>query len=67
MPKSSGMRGGRSRNENGRLRAKRSDVHVGTVEETYGIDLGTRSDAHIGTVVKREGVQSLDKLVSKNK
>lgn len=59
------MGGGRSRDDNGRLRSKRSDTHVGTVEKTYGIDLGTRSDAHLGTVLQRERVQSLDQLVNK--
>jgi hypothetical protein len=39
-----GMRGIRNRNENGELRQKRGDTHVGTIERIYGIDLGARSD-----------------------
>ncbi len=34
-----GMRGIRSRNDNGQLRQKRSDTHIGTIEQQYGIDL----------------------------
>ena len=66
MRKSSGgMRGGRSRNQDGRLRAKRGDTHAGTVEKTYGIDLDSRSDTHMRNVLERERVQSLDQLVNK--
>jgi len=35
-----GMKGIRSRNENGRLRQKRSDTHVGTIEQEYKVDFG---------------------------
>lgn len=58
-----GMKGYRSRNDNGRLRQKRSDTHVGTVEEKYGIDFGVRSDMELGTLLKREGAQSLSDLI----
>lgn len=62
-----GMRGIRSRNENGELRQKRGDTHVGTIERMYGIDLGARSDMHLNTLLQREGVQSLHELVESGK
>jgi hypothetical protein len=59
-----GMAGCRSRNTgNHRLRAKREDTHVETVEKLYGIDLGMRSDAHLGSALKRYNVPSLNKLL----
>lgn len=59
-----GMRGERSRNAtNGQLRQKRSDVHVGTIEAEYGIDLGMRTDAHLGTALQRNGARSLSDLL----
>jgi hypothetical protein len=59
------MKGPRSRNEDGHLREKRGDTHVGTIEEMYGVDLDARSDAHLDTILKREGVDSLDELLNK--
>ena len=62
-----GMRGIRSRNaESGRLRRKRSDTNVGTVEEQYGTDFGVRSDMHLGTLLKKEGVDSLSELLERH-
>ena len=56
MSKPSGMKGGRSRNENGRLRQVRSDKHLSTVREQYGKDVAPgRGDTHLGTVRKRTG------------
>jgi hypothetical protein len=60
-----GMRGNRSRDENGELRKKRSDTHIGTIEDQYGVDLGHRSDMHLGSLLKTEGVDSLDALLRK--
>jgi hypothetical protein len=58
------MNGCRSRNEgDGRLRAKRSDTHVGTIENQYGVDLGMRSDAHLSTALDRYGADSLSELL----
>lgn len=62
-----GMAGQRSRNEDGELRQKRSDTHVGTIEDERGVDLGYRRDAHLGTVLKSEGVDSLDQLLRKKR
>lgn len=58
-----GMRGARTRNENGQLRRKRSDTHVGTIEEQYDVDLGSRSDKHLGTVLEEQGAKSLNDLL----
>ena len=60
-----GMKGPRSRNDDGQLRQKRGDTHVGTLEKRYGVDLGARSDAHLDTILKREGVDSLNDLLEK--
>jgi hypothetical protein len=60
-----GMRGYRSRNEDGELRRKRDDTHVGTIEEQYGRDFGVRDDMHLGTLLEREGVASLNDLIKK--
>lgn len=58
---------GRMRDSNGEIRQKRSDTQVGTLRKEYGDGFakGYRSDAELGTVLKREGVDSLDKLLKK--
>ncbi len=58
-----GMRGDRSRNENGPLRAKRGDTHVGTIEKQYHIDFGVRSDMQLKTLLKQTGHDSLNDLM----
>ncbi|MDZ4288184.1 MAG: hypothetical protein U0984_09505 [Prosthecobacter sp.] len=64
MPKDAeGMRGYRSRNDNGPLRDKRNDTHVGTIEQQYGRDFGVRSDMHLGTLLERTGQASLNDLL----
>ena len=57
----------RMRDQDGEIRKKRSDTHIGTLRETYGPDFasGYRSDAHLGTVLRREGVDTLDQLIKK--
>lgn len=63
-----GMRGERSRNEtDGRLREKRSDTHVHTIETTYDIDLNMRGDAHLDTALQRHGANSLSDLLKHHK
>jgi len=59
-----GMRGNRSRNNDGQLRQKRSDTHLGTIESQYGIDLGRRSDMHLGTYLKENNITSLNDLIN---
>lgn len=58
-----GMRGYRSRNQDGQLRDKRDDTHIGTIEKQYGIDLGVRSDMHLGTYLEVHKIKSLNDLM----
>jgi len=57
------MRGYRSRNQNGELRDKRDDTHVGTIERQYKVNFGVRSDMHLGTLLERTGQASLNDLL----
>ena len=59
-----GMKGCRSRNQNGLLRDKRDDTHVGIIEKKYGIDLGVRSDMQLGTYLERHNIESLNDLIT---
>lgn len=59
-----GMRGIRSRNVTGPLRAKRGDTQIRTIEDEYGIDLGVRSDMRWDTFKERTGVESLNDLIA---
>ena len=58
-----GMRGIRSRNEDGELREKRGDTHVKTIEKQYDRNFGVRGDMHLHTLLQREGVGSLHQLI----
>lgn len=62
-----GMKGQRSRNEDGELRHKRSDTHIGTIEKQYGIDLGVRSDMQLGTYLERQNIASLNDIIHNKK
>ncbi len=64
--RSSGLRSLRSRNQDGRFRAKRSDTHVGTVEGTYGRDYGGRSDKHLGTLLRQRAARTLSRLLRRS-
>jgi hypothetical protein len=59
-----GMKGYRSRNENGRLRDKRDDTHIGTIEKKYSVDLGAKSNMHLGKYLKQKGIKSLNDLIT---
>ena len=59
-----GMKGQRSRNDDGQLRQKRSDTHIGTIENQYGVDLNVRSDMHLGTYLKNNNINSLNDLIN---
>lgn len=58
-----GMRGDRSRNDNGQLRDKRDDTHMGTIEKQYGRDFGVRSDKELGNFLKENNIASLNDLI----
>lgn len=60
----SGMKGYRTRNDNGQLRDKRDDTHMGTIEKQYGKDFGVRSDMHLGTFLKEHDIKSLNDLIT---
>jgi hypothetical protein len=62
-----GMKGYRSRNENGLLRDKRNDTHMGTIEKQYGRDFKVRSDMQLGTYLKQSGYKSLNDLINGEK
>lgn len=62
-----GMKGDRSRNDNGILRKKRSDTHIGTIEKTYNIDLSERSDMHLRTFLEKNNINSLNDLINDKK
>ena len=62
-----GMKGYRSRNDDGELRQKRSDTFVSTIEKKYNLDFEVRGDMHLKTLLKMEGVSSLNDLIHKEK
>jgi len=64
-PDAPGMKGYRTRDEDGELRQKRSDTHARTIEEKYDVDFKVRDDMHLGTLLERAGVDSLDELLRK--
>ncbi len=59
-----GMKGDRSRNNDGELRDKRDDTHMGTIEKQYGRDFGVRSDMRLGTFLKENNIKSLNDLIT---
>lgn len=59
-----GMKGQRGRNQNGQLRKKRGDTHIGTIEKRYGIDLDVRSDMHLDTYLEKNNIESLNDLIN---
>lgn len=59
-----GMKGYRPRNQDGKLRDKRDDTHVGTIEKKYGVNLGNRSDMHLGEYLKQHRIKSLNDLIT---
>jgi len=59
----------RQRDQDGQIRAKRSDTLVRTLRAEYGEGFapGYRADATLGTVLKKEGKESLDQLLKKRR
>lgn len=51
----------RCRDEDGEIRRKRGDTHVGTLRKIYGDDFapGYRKDTHLDTVLDDAGADSL--------
>jgi hypothetical protein len=67
MKDAEGMRGQRSRNQDGQLRDKRDDTHMGTIERQYNRDFGVRSDMELGTFLKENGIASLNDLIQSDR
>ena len=63
MKDAKGMRGERARNQDGQLRDKRDDTHIGTIEKKYDRDFGVRSDKQLGTFLKENNIASLNDLI----
>lgn len=61
-----GMKGQRSRNQDGELRGKREDTHIATIERQYSINLNVRGDMHLGTYLAERKMASLNDLITKN-
>lgn len=62
-----GMKGQRSRTNDGTLREKRGDTHMGTIEKMYDRDFGVRSDMRLDTYLQKNNINSLNDLISSNK
>jgi hypothetical protein len=62
-----GMKGYRPRNEDGELRQKRSDTHIGTLEKEYGVDFGRRSDMQLGSLRKELGETDLKDIFKRGR
>jgi hypothetical protein len=62
-----GMKGQRSRNQDGELRDKRNDTLIRTIEKQYKIDLNVRSDMQLGTYLERKNIKSLNDLINGKK
>lgn len=60
---------GRMQDGNGEIRKKRSDTLVRTLREEYGDQFaeGYRSDTKLGTLLKREGAETLEQLLKKQR
>ena len=58
-----GMKGNRSRNNDGQLRDKRDDTHMGTIEAQYNRDFGVRSDKELGNFLNENNIASLNDLI----
>ena len=59
-----GMRGIRARNQDGKLRDKRDDTQIGTIEKQYKINLDVRSDMKLGTYLKEKSIKSLNYIIN---
>jgi hypothetical protein len=58
-----GMHTDRTRDDDGRLRQKRGDTHIGNIEREYGVDFGVRDDMHLQTLRAKTGLTSIEDLV----
>ena len=61
-----GMKGNRSRNNDGLLRNKRDDTHMSTIEKQYNRDFGVRGDKELGNFLNENRIASLNDLIHSN-
>ena len=61
-----GMRGKRSRNDDGELRDKRDDTLMTTIEKQYNRNFNVRGDMQFGAFLKLHGLKSLNDLIRSN-
>ena len=55
----------RSKDANGRFRAKRGDTLIGNIEKEYNLNFNVRSDMKLSTYLNKEGLPSLSKALQK--
>ena len=67
MKDAPGMKGNRSRNNDGELRDKRNDTQMGTIEKQYNRDFNVRSDKELGNYLKEHNIKSLNDLIHSNR
>jgi hypothetical protein len=53
--------------KSGKIREKRSDTLVRTIERKYNVDLQARSDMKLGNLLKEKGLPSLSKLIKETR
>ncbi|MCA9382566.1 hypothetical protein KC660_04125 [Candidatus Dojkabacteria bacterium] len=56
-----------NKTKSGKIRKKRDDTLIKSIEKKYNVDLGVRSDMQLGNYLKKEGLPSLSKLIQKKK
>ncbi|HNY97753.1 MAG TPA: hypothetical protein PKM84_01375 [Candidatus Pacearchaeota archaeon] len=59
-----GMRGMRSRTQRGRLRVKRADTHISTIEKKYERNFKVRKDMQLKTLLGKKKDKSLNDLIT---
>jgi hypothetical protein len=57
----------RMRDQDGEIREKRGDTHMGSIEREYGRDFGVRSDMRLDTFLERNNLDSLSEALKKPK
>lgn len=53
--------------KSGKIREKRGDTLVKTIEKKYNVDLQARSDMKLRNLLKEKGLPSLSKLIKETK
>ncbi len=59
-----GMRGIRSRTQSGKLRVKRADTHISTIEKKYERNFKVRKDMQLKTLLGKKKDKSLNDLIT---